>query len=547
MLKRSKMAIIAVSVWSMVATDQAVAGSTGAALVGGLIGGAIGGAIGSAQSSSRARRSKPSASPVRKSKSSTKRAAASATQAAPPWMAFPTAAGGMIVTDGEGVTFTYDEKGDPLLIVQPKTFIPPAAFNTAVPLSIVIDGRAFAVLQAEVRQNGLVVHDVQVLALQQQLKPAHKASFTSAFASTEISLAGFTKSIQQLDMMRQQMVILASTNPDKAREVAAGNIQQSTTVVQVQLNAGAAQLQTGTVLASTEQTTSTQQPVAEDSAAQVQIAQSTVAVDAGDAQKVNRRIGELQIEIAILTKVLTEQKEDQSTVTDADDQLTFEETVAAISSHIGRLEQEYDEKNARFEIYLTSVKPNDKDLYLTARKASQVFPKVPYYIPGTKEQGVFWLEPTVTKVGDLMFNFRLVDPAAENETTRDLIEVNLEQLENVRAALVKLRKNSQIAHENKIRKIYDKRMTCFPVEQCPVEHQNGQKGKSSTEVVFLIYEDGSTAGRLQLNKGAFQDGVNFSIDSALLLQAYLAHVIKESKLEFKSGTQTTKDLDQMFQ
>jgi len=548
MLKRKRMAVIAMSLLSMVATDQAFAGNAGAAFVGGVIGGAIGGAIGSAQSSSRARRSKPSASPVRKSKSSTKRAATSATQAAPPWMAFPTATGGMIVTDGEGVTFTYDEKGDPLLIVQPNTFIPPAALNTAVPLSIVVDGRAFAVLQAEVRQNGLVVHDVQVLALQQQLKPAHKASFTSAFASTEISLAGFTKSIQQLDMMRQQMAILAATNPAKAREVAAGNIQQSTTVVQVQLNAAAAQPQAGAaVLAGTAQATTTQQTVTEASAELVQVSQGSVAVDIGDAQKVNKRIGELQVEIAILTKVLTEQKDEQSTVTDADDKLTLEETIAAITSHIGLLEQEYDEKNARFETYLTSVKPDDKDLYLTARKASQVFPKVPYYIPGTKEQGVFWLEPTVTKVGDLMFNFRLIDPAAENDTTRDLIEVNLEQLENVRTALVKLRKNSQIAHENKIRKIYDKRMTCFPVDQCPVEHQNGQKGKSSTEVLFLIYEDGSTAGRLQLNKGAFQDGVNFSIDSALLLQAYLAHVIKEAKLEFKSGTQTTKDLDQMFQ
>ncbi len=63
----------------------------------------------------------------------------------------------------------------------------------------------------------------------------------------------------------------------------------------------------------------------------------------------------------------------------------------------------------------------------------------------------------------------------------------------------------------------------------------------------MIYEDGSTGGRLQQNKGAFQEGVNFSIDSALLLQAYLAHVIKEAKLEFESGTRTQQQLDDMFQ
>ena len=33
----------------------------------------------------------------------------------------------------------------------------------------------------------------------------------------------------------------------------------------------------------------------------------------------------------------------------------------------------------------------------------------------------------------------------------------------------------------------------------------------------------------------------------MLLQAYLGHVIKEAKLEFDSGTQDKKSLDQLFQ
>jgi len=531
---RKKSLIIAVSLLSLVSADQAVAGNAGAALVGGMIGGAIGAAMSNrAYSAPRARRSKPATSP-RKSKTVPRATAV----AAVPWIATPNMAGGMSVSNGEGVTFTYGEKGDPVLFIRPNAFVPPAAFNTVVPLSVVVDGRAFAVLQAEVRENGLVVHDVQVIALEQQLKPAHKATFTSAFASTDISLSGFTKSIDQLEMMRQQMVILASTNPEKAKQVAEQNL--SATVVQVQVSnttTQPAQPQPAGDEAQADQTQPTQ----------VAATGTTVSIDIGDAEEVNKRIGDLQVEIEILHKVLTEQKDEQAEAKDADDRLTLEETIAAIASHIDELTREYDEKNSKFEVYLTSVKPNDKDLYMTARKASQVFPKVPYYIPGTKEQGVFWLEPKVTNVGELMFNFRLIDPAAENETTRDLIEVNLDQLESIRNALVKLRKNSTVAHENKIRKIYAKRVVCFPTDQCPAEHQNGQKGKSSTEVVFLIYEDGATAGRLQLNKGAFQDGVNFSIDSALLLQAYLAHVIKEAKLEFKSGTQTTKDLDQMFQ
>lgn len=550
---RSRTAIIAASLLSLVAVDQAHADSAGAAFVGGLIGGAIGGAISNSQRTyhaPRVRRSHPRSAPARKS--TAPRAAAAATAPALTWMAFPNAGGGMTVSNGAGVTFTYDEKGNPILILQPNAFVPPTALNTSVPVSIVVDDKAFAVLEAEVQPMGLQIHDVQVIALEQRLRPAHKVSFISAFATLDATLTGFTKSINQLDMMRQQMVILASTNPQKAKQVAEQNLQQSTTVVQVQVNGGTAQPQPasgGTVAAGTP---APQVDVAQAGAAQPGVAQasvngSNVSINVGDATEVNRRIGELQVEIEILTRVLTEQKEEKDKAADPEEKQTLEEAINALASHLDQLEKEYDEKNARFEVYLTSVKPNDKDLYLTARKASQVFPKVPYYIPGTKEQGEFWVEPKVTNAGELMFNFRLIDPEAENDTTRDLIEVNLAQLEDIRSALVKLRKNSEIAHENKIRKIYSRRVTCFPVEQCPAEHQNGEKGKSSTEVVFLIYEDGSTAGRLQLNKGAFQDGVNFSIDSALLLQAYLALDIKEAKLEFKSGTQTTKDLDQMFQ
>ena len=534
---RKKSLIIAVSLLPLVSADQALAGNAGAAFVGGLIGGAMGAG---AYSAPRARRSRPATTP-----SKARAAAPAAVVTVTPWMAAPTASGGMTLTSGQGVSFSYDESGAPLLIVQPNAFVPPTAFNTEVPLSVVVDGHAFAVLQADVRENGLVVHDVQVIALEQQLKPAHKATFTSPFASVEVALSGFTKSADQLEMMRQQMVIMAATNPDKAKQVAAGNLPQSTTVVQVQVNGASTQPQPASDTGS--QTGIVQAAAVQDLSSQTIAAGNAVNIDIGDASQVNKRIGDLQVEIGILTKVLTEQKDEQATAADEDDKLTLEQTIAAITSHLDVLEQEYDAKNTTFETYLTSVKPDDKNLYMSARKASQVFPKVPYYIPGTKEQGVFWLEPKVTNVGELMFNFRLVDPEAENETTRDLIEVNLDQLESIRNALVKLRKDSTVAHDNKIRKIYAKRVICFPEAQCPEEHLNGEKGKTSTEVIFLIYEDGSTAGRLQLNKGAFQDGVNFSIDSALLLQAYLAHVIKEAKLEFKSGTQTTKDLDQMFQ
>ena len=63
----------------------------------------------------------------------------------------------------------------------------------------------------------------------------------------------------------------------------------------------------------------------------------------------------------------------------------------------------------------------------------------------------------------------------------------------------------------------------------------------------IIKRHGSTAGRIQRNKGRFVEGYNVSIESAMLLQAYLGRVIKEAKLEFDSGTQDKKSLDQLFQ
>ena len=272
-----------------------------------------------------------------------------------------------------------------------------------------------------------------------------------------------------------------------------------------------------------------------------------VQLSAEKADEMNKRIADLSAQISTLSKVLEEQKKQQEQTTDNEEKPAIEQTILAINLRIELLQKEFTEKDAIFSRYLTSIKPNDLDLYLTARKASQLYPKVPYYIPGTNETGEFWVEPKVTDAGELMFNFRLIDPAAENDTTRSLINMNLEQLELSQKALFKLYKNSVVAHEKKIRENYTKRVICFPTEQCPEERQKGEKGKTSTEVVFMIYEDGSTGGRLQQNKGAFQEGVNFSIDSALLLQAYLAHVIKEAKLEFESGTRTQEQLDEMFQ
>lgn len=510
----------------------------------------------------------------------------------PVWEASYLPNGNVVVTNGDGISFTYFDRGQPLLIIMPTVTITAANMNSATPVSFVVDGVPFMTLQAQVHAAGLVIEGIDLLRLQQKLRPSRDLKLMSAFAARTTSLSGFTKAIEELDFVRNQVALQATAAQQEPQETS------TKTVVKVKINtqpveetpdempspepeapavesgpeetpaaksgveeepASAAAAPAGdentsnTAATPPEPEAPATTVVAEATAQPVKTNKSSVSAEAevevttSNADVVNKRIGELKSEITILAKVLAEQQSEQASTVDLEARATIEQTIASITSRMDVLEREFDAKNKKFEIYLTSVRPNDKDLYLTARKASQVFPKVPYFIPGTREQGEFWIEPKVSQVGELMFNFRMIDPSSEIELTRNLIEISLPQLEEMQAALVKIARNSKIAHENKIRRNYQKRIVCFPVSDCPQERQNGQLGKASTEVIFLVYEDGSTAGRLQVNKGAFQEGVNLSIESAMLLQAYIGHVVKEAKLEYKSGTQTIGDLDKIFE
>ena len=270
----------------------------------------------------------------------------------------------------------------------------------------------------------------------------------------------------------------------------------------------------------------------------------TVIINNENAAAVNKRIADLTAQINLLEGVVKEQKELKKVET-ADNHPAVDATIVAVQTRVDELKREYSERNQSFNKYLTSIKPNDKDLYLTSRKASEIYPKIPYYIPGTSETGEFWVEPFVTDRGEMNFSFKFVDIGSTIEKVRGKIDMTLAEMEDSQKALFKLHSWSATAHDQKIRKNYEKRVTCFPVAECPPDGER-LDGKASTEVRFNIYEDGSTAGRIQRNKGRFIEGYNMSIDSAMLLQAYLNHVITEAKLEFRSGTQDKKSLDQIF-
>jgi hypothetical protein len=230
-----------------------------------------------------------------------------------------------------------------------------------------------------------------------------------------------------------------------------------------------------------------------------------------------------------------------------DQKLTIEATIKIVNARIEEKKNDLKQADVKLQGYLTSITPNNRNQYLSARKASEMYPKVPFYIPGTTETGEFWVEPFVTDKGEQRFKFHFIDREALNDVKRDTIEMDRGQLFEVQQGLFKLFEWSKKAQEEKIRRVFSKRAICFPLNECPADGEKGELGRSSTEVRFQIYEDGATAGRIQRNKGRFEEGYNISIDSAMLLQAYAAFVLKESDFDFKAGSQSIKDLDEMFQ
>ncbi len=73
-----------------------------------------------------------------------------------------------------------------------------------------------------------------------------------------------------------------------------------------------------------------------------------------------------------------------------------------------------------------------------------------------------------------------------------------------------------------------------------------KQGVFSTEVVFQIYEDGSTAGRIQRNKGKFIIGYNMLVESSILLSAYLIYMLDVGMPEFNIGVMSDDEVKGFF-
>ena len=72
-----------------------------------------------------------------------------------------------------------------------------------------------------------------------------------------------------------------------------------------------------------------------------------------------------------------------------------------------------------------------KKLNRTSFRASQVFPKIPFYITGSAEIGEMLTIPRVTEQGDLVYRLDFLDPTSTYEKVRESISIPHQNINGV--------------------------------------------------------------------------------------------------------------------
>ena len=98
------------------------------------------------------------------------------------------------------------------------------------------------------------------------------------------------------------------------------------------------------------------------------------------------------------------------------------------------------------------------------------------------------------------------------------------------------------AQENNLTRRVSKTALCIPRGRC----ENKKTGVMSTEIVFKVYEDGSTAGRIQRNKGTYSVGYNLSVESSVLLSAYMTYMRDIGFKEFNNRNMSDEEIESLF-
>lgn len=247
----------------------------------------------------------------------------------------------------------------------------------------------------------------------------------------------------------------------------------------------------------------------------------------------------LQKEIGALRRLIKSQQESQKKNSES-----FQEAMLnTLNELMGAKEVEAQKLvDASATQYSTPIKPSNPNIGDTVLELSKSFPKVPYYIAGTNQTGEMWLEPRVSKMGELSFNLNFVDPKTSYDKVIDTIELSSADVSVIQTGLEKTYSWSETAQKNNVRKRFQKTAACTNPTHCENKVQND----SSVQLDFLIYEDGATGTKLIQNKGKYSSGFNYSIESTLLLASYFGYVLDEGQKDFEAGSRTDEELNDMF-
>jgi len=220
-----------------------------------------------------------------------------------------------------------------------------------------------------------------------------------------------------------------------------------------------------------------------------------------------------------------------------------ERVLSVVDDEISKLQKQklllQDRLTQRFT---TQIKPSNANLQLSNFRASDTFPKVPFYIPGTNEIGETLVTPNVSDEGYLNYKLDFIDPAATYDKVRDTVLIPHENIDDLITGIGKIDEWTKVAQENNINRRISKAAACIPIGGCDVK----KAGVSSTELLFQVYEDGSTSGRMQINKGQFNVGYNMSVESTILLQAYLIYMRDLGSKEFNVGIMSDEAVLELF-
>jgi len=257
-----------------------------------------------------------------------------------------------------------------------------------------------------------------------------------------------------------------------------------------------------------------------------------------ELQDLQQKIGIADQQLTLLNEVLRVQMKDgdqQDPFAMAKIQV-LKSRIAAIDNFRGQVAAAIEDRQGRATAL---AGPN---MGASATKVSSIYPKIPYYLPGTTELGEMRVAPRVTDKGFLIYDLNFMEINDGYERVSETISMPGFDMADMMLGLKKTHDWSVVAQEKGVRQKHEKVAICFPESMC----KDNRAGNSSTEVVFMLNQDGSTGAKIQRNSGNSVSGYDFSLESALLLSSYLDYMKKVGEADYTSGTVSNADLDTMF-